>query len=309
MHKTYQPNNNFTHHKFPRNIFQVWFQGCGNMTRDDFITNSRNWKTFNPEWKYKCIDDVFLASACKEYSPRCYELYTKSPLMHMKIDLARYVVLYLHGGIYADMDAFILRPLNNSPQIQELISRYESTGNSVLGISSINLNAFERFFLTLSMQSVALNNAIMFSSPRNPVLGKFIDHVLDNIAVSIGRNSASSADKSYLQIQETTGPRVLNNFFTNILDKQHQETGDAKNIIVFAPDIFEPCNADNYCNINKNTISIHLFEKSWISPTMQTLATIYFWLKNNSFVITISIIFILIAYIIIYTKPKLYKTI
>ena len=38
--------------------------------------------------------------------PEHYAAYASAPLHIIKIDLARYLILYVHGGIYADMDVY-----------------------------------------------------------------------------------------------------------------------------------------------------------------------------------------------------------
>jgi mannosyltransferase OCH1-like enzyme len=264
---------------FPKNIFQVWYQGCNNITRDDFKINIQNWKDFNPQWNYNCVDNKFIEDACKQFSEECYYLYKQSNLMHMKIDLGRYVLLYLYGGMYADIDAYILRPLEHSNKIKELIDIYEKQNKNVIGLSSINLNVLETFFVTYSFQSFTLNNAIMFSSPKNPTLKRFIESIIVNI-----KNHLKDNSDSYSHVQNTTGPRIFNNFFTN-----NKNTFDT-NIIVFEPSIFEPCSAENYCTINENTISIHVFEKSWIPSTMHYIAHIYYFFKPYIIPIIIFII-------------------
>jgi mannosyltransferase OCH1-like enzyme len=253
---------------FPKNIFQVWYQGCNNITRNDFKINIKNWKDFNPQWNYNCVDDKFIEDACKQFSDECYYLYQQSNLMHMKIDLGRYVLLYLYGGMYTDIDAYILRPLEHSNKIKELIDIYEKQNQHVIGLSSINLNVLETFFVTYSIQSFTLNNAIMFSSPKNPALKRFIENILVHI-----KNHLKDNSDSYSQVQNTTGPRVFNNFFTN-----KKNTFDT-NLVIFEPNIFEPCSAENYCTINENTISIHIFEKSWIPSIMHNIANIYYFFK------------------------------
>lgn len=253
---------------FPKNIFQVWYQGHDNITRNDLKLNAKHWKEFNPHWNYNCVDNKFLENACKQFSYECYSLYKKSNLMHMKIDLGRYVLLYLYGGMYADMDAFILRPLDYSNKIKKLIDIYEKQNKHVIGLSRMQLNTLETFFVTYSIQSTTFNNAIMFSSPKNPTLKRFIKNILAHIKKNLTNNT-----DSYSHIQQTTGPLVFNKFFTNT--KNISKT----NIVIFEPNIFEPFSPDNYCTINKDTISIHLFEKSWIPPTLHKIANIYVYLK------------------------------
>ena len=159
--------------KFQKNIFQVWFQGYENISKKDYIENSKNWKILNSTWNYYCIDDKFLESTCLKFSKECYDIYKSLPAMHMKIDLGRYVVLYIYGGIYVDMDAYALRSLDYSKYINNLIDEYETKNNHIIGLSKIKTNFIESYFFV--RKPIILNNAIMMSSKENPVLKNFIE--------------------------------------------------------------------------------------------------------------------------------------
>lgn len=266
--------------KFSKNIYQVWYQGCDNINREDFKLNIKRWKDLNPEWNYYCVDNEFLENACKQFSDECYYAYKNLDVTHMKIDLGRYVLIYLYGGMYADMDAYILRPLEFSEKVKHIIQTYEQNKQHVIGLSSIPLNILETFAMTLRFQSVALNNAIMFSSPKNPILKLYIQHIIDKIKQNLETNSLN-----YLKVQNTTGPMTFNHFFnTQINNSQNNK------FIIFEPSIFEPCSIDQQCQINENTIALHLFEQSWVSHFMKSMANVYFFCKPYLLLMLVAII-------------------
>jgi hypothetical protein len=91
----------------------------------------------------------------------------------MKIDLARYVLIYLYGGIYVDMDAYVLRGLNYNKKISEMINIYEKEQIHFLGLSKIDLYLFEQI-----ISGITYNNAIMMSTPKNPLLKRLIKYIL-----------------------------------------------------------------------------------------------------------------------------------
>jgi mannosyltransferase OCH1-like enzyme len=252
--------------KFNKNIFQVWYQGCQNISNENFKTNINNWKILNPDWNYYCLDDAALATACKEYSDECYEIYKSCSIMHNKIDLARYVLIYLYGGIYVDMDAYILRPLNSSSILNELIQTYEKENIPTIGLSQLNINPVESMIMVQNRNMI--NNAIMISSPKNPLLKKFIEYILENLR----KNKSSSLKNitSLFSVNLTTGPVALNYFFNN----NNNDTQSSK-IFYFPPSNFEPCDFNNHCVINESTMSIHMFEQSWLSPSVRKLNRIY----------------------------------
>lgn len=262
--------------KFPKNIFQVWFQGCQNLPRQEFITNKDNWKTMNPSWNYRCLSDLEMSAACKLFSDRCFEIYKSLPIMHMKIDLARYVLIYIYGGMYIDMDAYILRNLDYNQTINDIIQKYEKDNVHVLGLSKINLYGIEQ-----TISGIKYNNAFMISSPGNPTLKRFIDYVLDQCI----KYKDTLIDSSHNAVQFTTGPYSFNYFFKN---------NDKKDSIIytFEPDIFEPCDLNHNCKLTKNTIAIHQFEMSWLSTFMRFIGKMYFYIRNQWSLIVVLLIFI-----------------
>jgi mannosyltransferase OCH1-like enzyme len=269
--------------EFPRNIFQVWFQGCKNMKKKELITNSRLWRDLNPLWKYHCIDDKFLRESCGRFSEQAQRLYDKMSLMHMKIDFARYITLYLYGGIYVDMDAFVLRPLDYSTYMEEIVTSYERTGKPIIGISLINANKLESWLYV--HEDRIMNNAILVSSPGNPALQRFIMFIIANIESQL----ANPSTDAFSQIQSSTGPIQFNKFFAesqNLIDTD---------VVFLPPTIFEPCDLGRHdCVITTDTIAIHLFELSWLTGVMKYLSSVYVGIKSYVLTIVTGILWIVL---------------
>lgn len=263
---------------FPKNIFQVWFQGCESVAKPKFIESMKGWAALNPTWNYACMSDTDLRKACRRFSRECLAVYDSLPAMHMKIDLGRYVLVYLHGGIYVDMDAYPLRGLEYSKHIQNAIRVYERENKHVLAISEANVNGIESF-----VSGVYYNNAFMMSSPRNPLMKRFIENVLRNCKAFARGNGGVR------EVQETTGPRSFSDFFRRVI-KQSPSA-----IIVFPSVIVEPCDLSQTCRPNEESIALHQYEFSWIrdSRLVMLLKLYYKYIRNNImlFVIILSIVY------------------
>jgi mannosyltransferase OCH1-like enzyme len=266
--------------KYPKNIFQVWYQGCDKIEREEFKINMKSWKEMNPDWNYNCVDDKFMEKTCLEFSKECHTLYKQTKIMHIKIDLARYVLLYIYGGMYVDMDAYILRPLNYSKQVNEIIKKYEIEKKEVIGLSKLKLNVVES--IILSQKMISYNNAVMFSSPRNPALKRFIEFILKKI-----KSNIESKLDNYWVVQKSTGPTIFNQFFGN-----KKELYDTE-VVIFNPSIFEPCDIGQNCDIRNETIAIHLFERSWLPKYAKIISEVYYVVKPIIMILII-ILFILI---------------
>ena len=269
---------------FPKNIFQIWIQGKENITDDYFKQNIHNWEILNPDWNYICADNKMMEDACSVFSQRCLNAYKKAKAMHTKIDLGKIVLLYLYGGIAVDMDMYILRNLTSSKDVQKIISDYNKTNEHCLGLSKLNISKFES--LVYSGYQRMFNNSVFVSSPKNPVLGQWIETIIYNIDRLENSKLTPTSYVSY-----TTGPVLFNKFI-----ERNKENNISK-IVSFESIVFEPCHIDHSCTIDKNTIAIHNFEMSWLSKNQRLLANFYYkYVKKHYFSVFLLLIIIFLIY-------------
>ena len=76
------------------------------------------WKQLHPDWSHRMWTDAEEAALIEAEVPELMRVYTGlancSDLMHiMRADIASYAVLYVHGGMYADMDSVPLAALED----------------------------------------------------------------------------------------------------------------------------------------------------------------------------------------------------
>ncbi|KAK9370666.1 hypothetical protein V1509DRAFT_651463 [Lipomyces kononenkoae] len=73
-----------------------------------------SWSKLNPEYQHVLVDDVtaqdFVESAFINV-PQVVQLYNSFPNPVLKADLLRYLLLYLYGGVYADIDVYCRKPI------------------------------------------------------------------------------------------------------------------------------------------------------------------------------------------------------
>ena len=67
-----------------------------------------SWKALDG-YQYRFCDDADRDALVEGHFPELYALYRNLPMQVMKADVWRYVVVYVHGGIYADMDTGCVR--------------------------------------------------------------------------------------------------------------------------------------------------------------------------------------------------------
>jgi hypothetical protein len=73
---------------------------------------AQTWKDCNPEWEYRYMDakqrnDFVLNNFDKEW----HDIFIKLPYGVLQSDIWRHMVLFVHGGVYADLDTICNRPI------------------------------------------------------------------------------------------------------------------------------------------------------------------------------------------------------
>jgi mannosyltransferase OCH1-like enzyme len=259
---------------FNKNIFQVWFQGCNNVENATFRQNMLNWQLINKDWNYKCLSDADLRKECAAFSKECLDTYSSFDVMHLKIDFGRYVTLYNHGGIYTDVDTYVLRPLSSSSHINKIIKLCNENRHAI-GVSNTKNNPYDAiFFQKISMY----NNGIIIASKQNPFLKSYIQNIIQNSVKTV-----KYKDK-FLKVQYTTGPYSLTK---NI--ESYSQFSEENVLYVLHPSIFDTCSG-NTCAITYETICLHIYEDSWLPSYMKTMNNIGNILNKYSFYIFIIII-------------------
>lgn len=115
-----------------KNIIQMWLKEdeiIGSKHKVDYMTNEENklkdipyeehrntWTEKNPDYNYKLytfkeINDIF-KEAFENTVPEVLETYKLLPHIILKSDLGRYFLLYLFGGVYADIDTLCQNPID-----------------------------------------------------------------------------------------------------------------------------------------------------------------------------------------------------
>lgn len=111
--------------RIPRVIHQIWIPNWKSSPKD--IRESRaKWCELNPDWDYQFWDEQRVESLLmSHFQGPIYELWTSLGKEYIikKADLARLVIAYRHGGIYADMDLIPMRPLtvNEKSPIRSMV--------------------------------------------------------------------------------------------------------------------------------------------------------------------------------------------
>jgi mannosyltransferase OCH1-like enzyme len=103
---------------FPRKIWQTWKVDPLEFEERD-LSCARTWTAKNPAWRYEVLTDgndmYYVESHFGPQGinrPDIVEMYRSLTAKIIKADLLRYLVMYVDGGVYADIDVEALRPLD-----------------------------------------------------------------------------------------------------------------------------------------------------------------------------------------------------
>jgi mannosyltransferase OCH1-like enzyme len=117
-----------------------------------------------PHWKYRLWTDADLDALVQGDFPRFYNFWRNLDRHIKRVDTARYCMLYKYGGLYADLDFIITRPLDELLTKEHDMFFYRSTQAVVKKLQFLG-NAF---MVSKPAQGFWLDVLeYMFSLPRN----------------------------------------------------------------------------------------------------------------------------------------------
>ena len=209
---------------FPRKIWQTWKVDPLDFEERDLNT-ARSWTRQNPSYRYEVLtdqnDQAWVENA---FGPNGFNrldivyMYREITAKIIKADILRYLVMYVEGGVYADIDVEDLRPIG-----QFMPERYsESDVDMVLGVE-IDQPDF-RDHPILGPKSQSFCQWTFMSKPGMPVMLKLVENImrwLKDVAeeqkVSIGE-----VKLDFDQVISGTGPSA---FTHAILEEMSKRTG------------------------------------------------------------------------------------
>lgn len=148
-----------------------------------WLYNQATWRINHPVWEYRLWNDAENGQLAAQHFPWFLPTYKsfKNPIM--RVDSARYMYMYVYGGVYVDMDIESLKPLD--PLLQG--------HHAVLATMGPDLSF-----------SDSIPNAFLASEPGHP----FWLHLLRQIQAKAAAWMAGRGG-ALLKVEEATGPAML----------------------------------------------------------------------------------------------------
>jgi mannosyltransferase OCH1-like enzyme len=214
--------------QFPRKIWQTWkVDPLGFDERD--LTCARTWTSKNPGHRYEVLtdsNDLYYVET--HFGPAglnrrdIVDTYRSLTAKIVKADLLRYLVMYVEGGVYADIDVEALKPIDRF-----IPDRYnERDVDMVIGIEvdQPELNNHP----ILGKKSESFCQWTFMCKPRLPVMLRLIDNIVKwlNDVAKKQRVPISEIVLDFDEVISGTGPSA---FTSAILAEMSARDGQAVN--------------------------------------------------------------------------------
>jgi mannosyltransferase OCH1-like enzyme len=162
----------------PRMIHQTW--------RDStlpaaFAELARTWSRHHPRWQWRLWTDADNRAFVAGHFPTMLALYDRYPQPIQRVDVVRYLILYVHGGLFVDLDFEALRPVDPYLASDCVFGTEPAENCAAHGMAEI------------------ISNAFMAARPGHP----FLQAVIAALPEAFG--AAQTLDRNRA-ILETTGP-------------------------------------------------------------------------------------------------------
>lgn len=170
--------------RIPRTFMQTWKNSDVPVRWQDSPKSIRN---LMPHWQYHLMTDGMNREFVKAYFPEFLLTYDNFTYPIQRADAIRYMWLYVHGGIYMDLDIVITKSLES----------FFTTNCDIYLVHSGNIGS-------------VYTNALMASKPGV----SFWLECLEEMKKSVGAPSAFWLGR-HLHVMNTTGPLMLSRVARN----------------------------------------------------------------------------------------------
>jgi|JI10StandDraft_1071094.scaffolds.fasta_scaffold334730_2 mannosyltransferase OCH1-like enzyme len=281
----------------PLILHQIWWQGRDKVPKD-YPNHSQSWINLNPTFKYMFWDERNITQLVKEFPSHIQQAFNGLPHMIQKIDMAKFLILHKHGGLYVDMDSECLKP------VQELLT------SSQVVLVQINVNMLAKFLGYGRLTGDMLQNGIMAGTRQHPFWMYCIKCLMEE------DKTQRVLETRLKYIFRTTGPGLLTRAYNSA-----KLNGQAAGIKMLPHELVDSvsycdyevykCATQNCAKRFPNAYSIHHFgskskRSSWLSDNERWISVLYCryqnWIQPLLWVVAVVVAFYLSKRLIGKTK-------
>lgn len=197
--------------QFPRKIWQICTANPLGLEERDLVT-ARTWIAKNPTYRYEVLTDhndlyyVETHFGTTGFNrPDIVYTYKALTARTIKAVLLRYLVMYVEGGVYTDIDVEALKPIDNF-----IPSRYNETDvDMVIGVE-VDRPEFQNHTI-LGSQCRSFCQWTFMAKPRLPVMMSLIDNTMEWLYDLANRQGVwiSDVELGFDEVISGTGPSAF----------------------------------------------------------------------------------------------------
>ena len=199
--------------KFPRKIWQTWKIDALGFEQRDLLT-ARTWTLKNPGHRYEVLTDnndmYYVESHFGPNGidrPDIVEMYRAVTAKIIKADILRYLIMYVEGGVYADIDVEDLKPVD-----RWIPDRYSEA--NVDAVISVEIDEPEfKDHPILGKKSMSFCQWTFLSKPGLPVFLKLVENIMDWLKDLSQKQNVPISDLKldFDEVISGTGPSAFTN--------------------------------------------------------------------------------------------------
>jgi len=261
-------------------IHQIWLQGVNNIP-SKYIENMNLITSLNPNYTHIVwSEETFYKNILNnnkydnDFLNTSKIIYAKLTLIHLKVDYIRYIILYLLGGIYVDMDVKNIKSFDN---ITHILDKYDCI------LDQLEYGILQS--LIISDNKRTLNNGvIVIKYPKNNFIKKLINSVNDSVVENENKIKLciERTHNSSIIINEITGPKKFTNVYNSLSLPEKNKIYITKNKEFFCT---HNCNT-----VHETTILKHTSDLTWFGTKYHRIIRLYL---SKDFEIMCMILFII----------------
>lgn len=226
----------------------------------------KSWIQNHPEWNYMFWDDSDCRRIVADNFPSFLSIFDSYQYPIQRADAVRYIIMYIYGGVYIDMDIASKKPIDNLFYKQSDV------------------------YLLTTPNTGIITNCFMASKKGS----NFWLHVIQ-MMIERSRNEDTLWVTKHIQIMNTTGPAMLQAAYNS-----YMESSNPRSSFSFLPRAYlfpDECNvcAPKPCTTPESYVTI-LQGSSWCGGDTEIMTTFYCHYQELFALLILSLILIWINY-------------
>lgn len=174
----------------PKIIHQVWEGRTEPSMPERLQVLSESWKEENPDWEYHLWNGEEMDKLVETHFPQYLSLYKSFPHNVQRWDTIRYMILYLYGGVYADLDSECFRSID--PLMENVRMGFGEEPPFHEG------------------SAIRIGNAFMASEQSNEGWLAILEEI---------RQNCTERESTVETVLHSTGPNMIHRIFPELQDK------------------------------------------------------------------------------------------